>query len=673
MNDYQGLQAHAAYPLLFSPFCVGEYRLKNRVIALPVHTGFACTAGDPSPWMKELYTRLSDSGAAMVVVANAAVSADGVVSAFNLRADRDEYIKGLSGLASAIKDKGAVACLQLNHAGRLARTSVPLLPSAMGGSNLPFNVESLKDFMEFFPFEKRFTLTRYFLQQVKTWRRAMTESERERVIEDFAAAALRACKSGFDMVELHGANGYLLCQFLSPFTNRLADGFGGDFHSRTRFVRAVIRAVKSVLPEGFPVGFRLLLQEWVPGGIEPPEARGLAQCLQEEGIAYISVSAGTFSSIFSPAVQKEMAKEAYLARETAKLKNTVHPPVIISGRITTPETAERILDNALADLIGLGRPLRADPDWVKKAEKGEGRIRTCINCNQCLKQVILEKGFSCSLWSRVRQEKAELAHLLLTRNDNTLWLVANERDINAFQNNRILLFPDQNGPSAPAVLFVEEKDTPSVSEPARKRFLEWITDDCGIAKPVQQILTLSAKESGTALESSIHDEISRQGFGRMIMAGDPDARWRERLLYTERGKVIAHLGSGRGAGMVLVPVDLSGATPLVLVFLKNTFMKHKGVTLDFIHVLIGKNRADQAVKQWERLKAVAGIGDKVDLSLLRARTDAASAIVRQVRTGGYGTVVMGKRGMSGLKRRIPGSVSARVQTRLTDRTIYLVD
>jgi len=147
-------------PFLFSSLKLGPHTLRNRVVALPVHTGFAHPDGRASDWMIKFYTRIA-AKAAMVVVANAAVSPDGTVSRFNLRADRDDYIPGLARLASAIQSQGALACLQLNHAGRFAKTPKPLLPSPIIADNLAFNRESLKEFMEFFPFDKRFGLPRY--------------------------------------------------------------------------------------------------------------------------------------------------------------------------------------------------------------------------------------------------------------------------------------------------------------------------------------------------------------------------------------------------------------------------------------------------------------------------------------------------------------------------------
>ena len=221
--------------------------------------------------------------------------------------------------------------------------------------------------MNFFPLEKRFGLTRYFLNQVNTWRRGMTAEDQERIIVSFGEAAFRAYQAGFDMIELHGANGYLLCQFLSSFTNKIQSGFGDDFQGRTTFPLSVIREIKQRIPENFSLGFRLIIREWVPGGIDLSEALAFAKLLEKEGVAYLSASVGSYISLFSTMAKKQMARPAYLRQDMADLTREVGIPTIMSGRVIKPSLANKLLRDGAADLIGLGRPLRADFQWVKKA------------------------------------------------------------------------------------------------------------------------------------------------------------------------------------------------------------------------------------------------------------------------------------------------------------------
>ena len=372
--------------VIFSPIRVGPLEFKNRLVALPVYTGYARPGGGVSTLLVDHYKRLANSGVAMVVVANAVVASDGIGSTYNLRVDHDEFLPGLTKLARAIKGRGALACLQLNHAGRFAKTEQPLLPSPVDSENLAFNITALKDFMNFFPFEKRFRLTRYFLKLFSPWKRAMNQEDCQKVVKQFGDAAVRAFQAGFDLIELHGANGYLLCQFLSAFTNKGPSNNEGEFKNRTTFPLAVIREVKQRLLANFPIGYRLLLEEWVPGGIDLKEALAWAKILEKEGISYLSATAGTYSSIFSTQRLKKMSRPAFMRNKVSRLTSNVTIPTIISGRIMKPPLACGLIEEGVADLIGLGRSLRADFNWVKKVnERREKEIKYCINCNWCLK------------------------------------------------------------------------------------------------------------------------------------------------------------------------------------------------------------------------------------------------------------------------------------------------
>ena len=265
---------------IHSPLQVANRRLKNRLVALPVFTGYAFPDGRVSPKLIRHYRRLADAGAAMVVVANVAVHPGGTTSRHNLRIDRDDHIPGLQRLAAAIQSGGAHACIQLNHAGRFAKTAHPHLASPVNASHLAYNIAAMKNFMHAFPLEKRFGLTHSFLKQFNSWRRGMSTPQIEACIADFRSAARRAREAGFDMIELHGANGYLLCEFLSPAANRRSSGYGGSFANRTAFPLAVVRAIRSLRPDNFPLGYRLLLEEWVPGGIDLEDAVAFARLLE---------------------------------------------------------------------------------------------------------------------------------------------------------------------------------------------------------------------------------------------------------------------------------------------------------------------------------------------------------------------------------------------------------
>jgi 2,4-dienoyl-CoA reductase-like NADH-dependent reductase (Old Yellow Enzyme family)/nucleotide-binding universal stress UspA family protein len=659
---------------IFSPFRIGGLPVKNRLVALPVYTGYAHPDGRVSSQLIDHYAQLGRSGVGMVVVANAAVAADGVTTQYTLRADQDEYISGLSTLAKTIKDQGALACLQLNHAGRFAKTDRPLLPAALDSAHLGFNVAALKNFMNFFPLEKRFILTRHFLKQAGSWRRSMSAEDRARIVVDFGEAAERAYAAGFDMVELHGANGYLLCQFLSPFTNRHSTDWGGTFEKRIKFPLVVVEAIRQRLPSTFPVGFRLILSEGVPGGIELPEALRFAKILEEEGVAYISAASGSYHSIFSPETLAQMARPAYLRKKAAELTAQVHIPTIISGRIITPAVANRIIRQGVADLIGLGRPLRADIEWVAKAAANDRRIRTCLNCHWCVKRVILEEGFSCRRWPRLIQQRADLNHQLIRRSTRRVWIIAGRDDVQLFKAASPLLLPESRHLQllgCPAILFLDTDEPDESHQAERRSFLEWagnLVDHLGIsgAEIDHRVRAVAALPDKDVLA-----EIKQSNFGEIFIARDARQRWRERLTYQLRRKVLALIGAHARPADVVVPVDFSPATLLVLMLVRQSYLYQTGFTFTFLHVLSEPGPAVE--KQWKAFLKITGIDKDLPLKLLPSTGNVAFDLLKFVAEGNFGTIIMGKRGVSGIKRWLLGSVSAGVLRGLTNQSLFLVD
>ncbi|MFC1815888.1 universal stress protein [Thermodesulfobacteriota bacterium] len=663
-----------ASPTIFSRFRVGPYQLKNRLVSLPVYTGYAHPDGRVSSLLIEHYSRLAASGVALVIVANAVVAPDGIASRYNLRIDRDELVPGLARLAGAIKRCGALACLQLNHAGRFAKTAQPLLPTPLDNTNLSFNLASLKNFMNFFPLEKRFGLTRYFLKLFGTWRRAMNAEDRERIIDSFGKSAIRAYEAGFDMIELHGANGYLLCQFLSPFTNKVQTEFGGDFQGRTAFPLAVIREIRKWVPNDFPVGIRILLREWVPDGIDLPEALAWAKLLENEGIAYFSAAAGTYNSIFSSPALKQMARPGYFRKDVAALTRSVRIPTIVSGRITTPSLANKLLKEGVADLIGLGRPLRTDIDWVIKALNPGEKVKTCVNCNWCLKRVILEQGLSCRRWPKVVQERIDLEHKALTRMYKGLLVASDMNDLELFKTTLPHLLPNSRlipTPISPTILFLKSDKEDCFSNVVQHNFLDYgrkILESVGFNNASFSSVVRDVVE---AYDKEVHDEVERGDHGMILIGRNRRQAWRERVLYKERAKVVALIGSNNRHTEILVPVDLSATTLLVLRFVCQTFVGKRGVNLNFVHILDGP--ADPAEQRWKELKEVVGWDEDFLLNRLPLKANVTADLLEIVNSEAYGMIVMGKRGLSGIKRWLLGSVSAGVLRGLTDQSLVLID
>jgi len=362
------------YPNLFRPLKLDELKLKNRITMAPLYLGYATLGGKVSPLLLSHYQCMAQSGAALIVVENASITTGGAGSPRTIRCDHDRYLKGLERLAAVIKKENALAALQINHAGRFAHVADPVAPSAVPAfGRTP---------------------------------RALAKRQIMTIQRQYARAALRVKKAGFDLVELHGGTGYLLAQFVSPRTNKREDGYGGALENRIRFPLEVVRRVKDLVGD-FPVGYRFLAEEWLPDGLHLEDATVFSRALEKAGVAYISVMGGTYESFFLPEIIKKSRTPGYMVSLASAVKKSVKIPVITAGRISTPALAESILSEKKADLIGLARMLWVDPGWPSKARQGLDRaiLKCSPKCDACLQSVMHGKPAFCPKWKKEKRKE----------------------------------------------------------------------------------------------------------------------------------------------------------------------------------------------------------------------------------------------------------------------------
>lgn len=391
------------YPLLLSPFECAGVMFKNRITMAPMFWGYAEEDGSVSQMLIQHYREVALGGAAMIVVANAVVDESGIMTSRVLRINHDRFIQGLARLAEAIKSAGAVACLQINHAGRWAKVEERLAPSP-ATIDVSSELGAFSGMRQGLSGASHMRFVNDFILGLMKCRRSMTLEEIMSIIRCYGQAALRAKKAGFDMVELHGATGYLLAQFLSPRQNRRHDEYGGPLENRMRFPLEVVNTVRRAVGKDFPIGYRLMADEWLADGFKVEEARIFAQHLERLGIAYLSVTAGTYESFFLPEIINQCRKEGYVSDLAGQIAEAApDTPVIATGRIVRPGVAERILQDNEADLIGLARPLFADPLWPKKVLEGrEDSIIQCKACNLCLLCAMRDQPVVCSRWDKFK-------------------------------------------------------------------------------------------------------------------------------------------------------------------------------------------------------------------------------------------------------------------------------
>jgi 2,4-dienoyl-CoA reductase-like NADH-dependent reductase (Old Yellow Enzyme family)/thioredoxin reductase len=350
---------------LFTAFQIKNLTLKNRIVLPPLASFLIEKGGAITDRAVEHYRRRAAGGPAMVIMEACAISPEGVVSENQARIDSDRLIKGLSRIAAAIRAEGAVPAIQIHHAGRQTSAKVikrlPLAPSplpcpAIRGDVAPLTVEQIQD-----------------------------------LIKKFAEAAVRSREAGFELLEIHGAHGYLINQFLSRYSNIREDGYGGDIAGRTRFALDIISEIRNRLGSSFPISFKISAQEFVPEGLTVEESIDILKLLVTAGIDAVQVSAGNDSTP-EWICQPMFMQKACLAESAAVIKKALQIPVMTVGRINDPWTADNIIAKGMADLVCIGRGLMADPEMPIKAQEGRfDEIRTCIACNTCM-QSIYRKG-----------------------------------------------------------------------------------------------------------------------------------------------------------------------------------------------------------------------------------------------------------------------------------------
>lgn len=682
-------------PLLFTPRSLGLLRLRTSTAALPLFTAYASPDGHVSSGLIRHYSRLAASGAGLVVVANAAVSEEGRNSVRCLKAYAPAALPGLTRLANAIRSHGAVPCLQLNHAGRFGMGERKMLPAPLSGVRLTQMVASLKAFMESFPFQERFGLTGMVLSMASGWDRGMTGRDRSNVADAFARSAENAYRAGFEAVELHGASGYLLAQHLSGWTN---PGLG--FSDREGFVLEVFRAVKGVLPDGFPIGFRLMTREWTPEGVVPDEAFRLAADLAAEGAAWMSVAAGTYDSMFLPEVARRMAKPAYLREDAREVRRRAGIPVIAGGRVVKPRTAEDILMSGDADIVGLGRPLLADPHWLRKAAFGEKPV-ACVNCGECIRRIVRNQGVACARWPETECEAIDLEHEIEERGGLDVRVLACGREdmriltaslpallsFSGQERVRLVARIDSGGHELSPVPADGSGRAAGPEELPEGR--DVLAHAGRLREVLGRMLSRGDSRSGEAGPGGVLPvdfELRTQGYfnilaaqtavtagGSTILVRNESETWRNRFILGAQDRTVVAVGVHPRRERLLVSCDLSTSTPLLLRVLQRCGGCRETV---FAHVLEGPR--DAALDRWRKVLELAGLDSSTPLMLLapvhpgEGSGAVGGALVKAVREGDFGHLAFGRRGWGRVKRFLLGSVARVVMEALPDRTFTIV-
>ena len=373
---------------VLAPGKIAGLELRNRIIRSGCFEGM-CPGGSPSDALLEHHREVAAGGTAMTTVAYCSVSFDGRAFGHEIWM-REEIVPGLRKLTDAVHLEGAAVNIQLGHCGFFSNKNV-IGRRPIGAS-------------------RKFCTFRY------TFAHEMTEEEINRVKEDFGKAAALAIKAGFDAVEIHSGHGYLLSQFLSPYTNQRQDSYGGSLENRMRFPASVIKHVRETVGPDFPILVKMNLSDGFKGGLELDEAVEVAKRYEAEGASALVLSGGftaktpfymmrgriplkewlqgpksivektglrVFGNLF---VQTYPFEEMFFLEESRKVRDAVSIPVVLIGGICSIDNMEKAMEEGF-EFIELGRALIRDPDLVRRMERGDWEASNCDHCNRCVAEM----------------------------------------------------------------------------------------------------------------------------------------------------------------------------------------------------------------------------------------------------------------------------------------------
>jgi 2,4-dienoyl-CoA reductase-like NADH-dependent reductase (Old Yellow Enzyme family) len=341
---------------LFEPYFIGKLELRNRFVRSATWDSSAASDGTVTDESVAMYRELAKGEIGLIVTGFAYVSPLGQALARQYGAHTDDMIPGLNRLVQVVHQEGAKIALQIVHAGinsiHLSRTGL----TSLAVSNN---------------------------KEISQPHREMTDAEINDIISDFVAAAARAQKAGFDAVQLHGAHGYLMSQFISPLFNHRNDRWGGSAENRRRFHLEVVRRVRQEIGEDFPLLIKFGIQDDKKGGLSLNEGLETAHQMVAAGVEAIEVSAGVDIRNAAPAMKKGATERVPFRERAAALKRKVEIPVILVGGIRKLETAKNIIDSGDADLVSMCRPFIREPGLITRWLRGETSPSTCISCQRC--------------------------------------------------------------------------------------------------------------------------------------------------------------------------------------------------------------------------------------------------------------------------------------------------
>ena len=420
------------YKKLFTPGKIGNVELKNRIVMPPMMLGFGQMDGKPTEEMMNYYEERAIGGTGLIVTEITRVNDFSGASAFaQLAISHDYHIAPLAQMIERIHKHGAKIFIQLHHPGRQnLGLMMGTVPFSIGMEKIMGKAYD-RMFYKVAPIGKKMMEKDIVLKTLspskceraysaESLNRGMSKKEIKKIIGQFIDGAERAQKAGADGVELHAAHGYLIQQFLSPYTNRRTDEYGGSLENRLRFLREIVEGIKARCSKDFPIIVRLSVDEFYEKigkagiGYTVEEGVQMAKAIEKMGADAIDVSSAGYDT-YNYWLEPTSFKPGWRKYLAAAVKKEVSIPVLAANLIRSPEQAEEQLEEGIQDFVCLGRPHIADPHWANKAKEGRAEdIKRCICCLYCMEsmQNNAYKGThaNCAVNPKLGHEKETLKH-----------------------------------------------------------------------------------------------------------------------------------------------------------------------------------------------------------------------------------------------------------------------
>jgi len=341
--------------LLFTPGKIGDLEIKNRLVRSATAERMADESGYPRGQYYDFYRELAAGGVGLIITGHMYVHPSGKCHPEMTGVYDDDQVLGLAKLADVIHAEGGKVVAQINHGG------MQCAKDAVDGTIAPS------------------TINADFLSQPA---REMVTGEIEMLIKAYAQAARRVKEAGFDGVQLHGAHGYLINQFLSPYVNKRQDAWGGDFERRTRFLRLVAKAVRDQVGPAYPMLIKFGMQDGIEGGLSADDGARVINLMADMGLDGVEISGGLRSQNSKKGIRRP-EEEAYFRPLVQQARKVTNLPISLVGGLRSRTVMEDVLSSGDADFVSLCRPLISEPNLPNLLKAGAKDKSRCISSNNC--------------------------------------------------------------------------------------------------------------------------------------------------------------------------------------------------------------------------------------------------------------------------------------------------